>query len=531
MTNQGLSVSLDLLSKVENAVIESAVLEWPEMTALLQQLNKLTREDSVSLSMSEDQCIRLIRTWIQRLADGPMPPTSPQTGFAEVTSALADAIKVNSAHTYLFKNIEQCLGVISNGPHPASTFLEDWISAQDIIEGIKGSPREGLPAIGLISKNAATKEAVLEWLGNENLFAEAEKYSTLKRSSAFETIVLFGPPNRYESSKWCNSPESDFKSQWLLTSPPAARVLVLSWPSHGRLNLPLVGPWQGFPPPTVIPINKSESSTALPVFEFIDTPVTHTSNFNFHDESEVISARQYEILGADQGLWVFFDDQIGPKPRVLSGDFSRTYNPSGTQALPLGTHLVFRSHDVERQHLTSASKVWWESKYREFSFDLAEKCRTDLKQNIQHFLDVNGLDELKRRFTSSGLTKEYSIQLHSRILVAEYVAPQISENYEAVCRSIDYRPPSGAFNLLSRLRTARQQAGLNLMRELLEMVQVAASKGRLDDLGDVGFVKFHDETLGDLFISTVTHVSDVRSAVPLSKLGRPLDRGGSIWLK
>lgn len=530
-TSPGFLASMDMLRKTQTTSIHSITLQWPEMSAMLTQVNKLNQAGAAALSMAEEHCLKLIVIWAQRLADGPIPPKSSDSGYTLLATALADAIAVRSAYCQQFEYLEQCVTAITDGPHPAAAFLEDWISAQEIIESPADGPRPGEPAIALVSKNNAAQAAVDTWLQEEGLYATAITYSKLKRSPAFETVVLFGPPSRYESSKWCHTPESDFRAQWLLTSSPAENVLIISWPFHSKIDLALVGPWQGYTPPVILPLNDSQSTTPLPTFEFSEAPVIHRTQFDFVDDSEIIAARQYEILGDLEGLWVFFDDAIGPRPRLLSADFSQTWTPSAHQILSIGTHLIFRSHDVEREHLIKASEAWWETKYPEFSFQLAEHSRIELKQNIQRFLDNHGLEELKRRFISSGLSKEYSLQLHSRIMATEYVAPQTQENYGAVCRAIEYRPTAGAFALLSKLRTARQQAGLAMMRELIQNVQAAATGGLLDDLGDAGHVKIHDETLGDLFISTVVHISPERTAAPLSKLGRPLDRGGAIWLK
>ena len=526
-----LVTAMDHLEKAASASIESLVLQWPEMSALCKVLSRLTRDEFISLSTREEQCISSVRLWILRLSDGPVPPGDESTGFNAVIEMLEQAREVNGAHASVFEQIQQCVLAIGSSPHPAAAFLEDWISSLEVIESSAEGPRPGEPAVALICKQVSIRDAVTRWVQNENLFVSVESYSMLKRAVAFETIVLFGPPSRYESSKWLTSPESDFKAQWLATTPPAARVVILSWPSHPRISEGLLGPWQGFQVPMIRPLVGSEQTELLPHFEFVEQAVSHRSNFNFSDEVEVISARGYEILGDENGLWVFFDDSRGPRPRVLRGDFSETHSPSNKQALRPGTHVVFRSHEVEREQLRSASSSWWAEKYPEFSFSSAENYKDELKTRVQSFLDSFGLEEIKRRFLSVGLSKDYALQLHSRILAPDYVAPQSEENYFLACKALDYTMPPGAFNLLSKLRTARQQAGLGMLRELLLKLQAAADEGRLDSLSESGFANLNDESLGQLFISTITHVSTERALVPVSKLGRPLDKGGAVWLK
>ena len=526
-----LDEAIDAFQNSANARIETATLQWPEMTALLKQLGLLSRDETSSFSIKEELCISATKSWIFKLWDGPVVTSDERTGYEQLVERLEEAIQVNGAKTTHFEQMLQCVLAIGRLGHPAALFLEDWITTQDVLECSENSPRAGEPAIALICKMTNSKDSIQQWLASENLFASVETYSRLRRSPAFETIVLFGPPNRYESSRWVGSPDSDFKAQWLLTAPPASKVVLLSWPSHPRLNLDFVGPWQGFETPTISPMDEMSDVSPLPAFEFIEKPRENLSAFDFANEIDAVSARQYEILGHKDGLWVFFDDNLGPRPRILRSDFSQTFTPATKQELRPGTHLVFRSHEVERQHLLKASELWWSEKYSEHSFAKAEEFKQALKQKVQTFLDLNGLDELKRRFGIAGLSKEYSIQLHSRIVAPDYVAPLNSDNYEAVCRAVDYRAPSGSFNLLSKLRTARQQAGLGMVQELIFKLQAAAEAGELDELTELGFAKIHDDVLGELFISTIAHLTAEKALVPLSKLGRPVDKGGSLWLR
>jgi hypothetical protein len=501
------------------------------MTALLQSLNRIARDENVSLSIKEEQGVSAVRFWVYKLWDGPISPVNPATGYLGVLAKLDDAILVNGSKAALFDQVLQCVTAIGAKPHPASVFLEDWISSQDVQECDPSGPRSGEPAIALICRSPTAKDLTSEWLYHENLFASVETYSRLRRSSPFETIVLFGPPNRYESSRWVTSPDSDFKAQWLITAPPASKVVILTWPSHPRLNLDFVGPWQGYEPPAISAMEGFDNLSPVPVFEFIEKPQTHKANFNFAGETNVIAARQYEILGKENGLWVFFDDNLGPRPRILRPDFSQTHTPTNKQPLKPGTHLVFRSHDVEREHLLKASEEWWTETYSEFNFAQAEELKAVLKSRVQSFIDANGVDEFKRRLGNAGLSKDYSFQLHSRLSAPEYVAPNSADKYEAVCRAVDYRAPAGSYNLLGKLRTARQQAGLGLLRQLLFKIQAASDEGKLDLLTDHGFAKLYDEALGELFISTVTQLVSENAIVPLVKLGRPMDQGGALWLK
>jgi len=531
LNKRSVSDAVDMLETAESVNIEMVRIDWPELRELIRLANRIPTSESLAVSVVEHQCISAFVVWVSQLADGPIKTLDQSAAYEPLVALLYDAISVGGPRTPIFQAELEIIESMGSHIHPAAPWLEDWISAQPISEGDPEGPRAGQPATALVSKREAGRNAVAKWLESENLFAEAVTYSALKHVPAYENLVLFGPPSRYETSKWSSSPESDYRAQWLLTSPPAARILMLSWPFHAKLDLSLMGPWQGVPPPTVVAHPVAVDVEVEPTLTFKVEPLVRRAKFNFDEEPDVVSASEYQILGDENGLWVFFDNDVGPRPRVLSQDLNYAHSHSGHKPLPAGSHLVFRSQDVERAQLLRVSQEWWTEKYSDYSFSRAEKLRNELKEMLRAFVDCNGTDKLRMELVSSGLSREYVQQIHSRILDQTYVAPQIQESYDAICRAIGYRPGLESFDLLGKLRTARQQAGILLMRQLLLKLQSVAAAGFREVLFDEGFASLQDDVLGELFITTVCHVSEQKTLFPISKLGRPVDTVGALWLK
>lgn len=531
LNERSLNDAIDLLGRSEHSNIESVRIDWPELTELIRLANRFSNPEFGAISVAEDRCLSALGVWLSQLADGPIDAIRQTAGHEALLACFGEAISVGGASADIFQSQLQIITSIGSKVHPAAGWLEDWISAQPILEGSPDGPRAGQPATALVSKKESGRQAVEDWLSSENLFADAITYAGLKKAPAYENLVFFGPPSRYENSKWSSSPDSDYRAQWLLTAPAATGILLLNWPFHSRLDVSLLGPWKGVSSPAVI-FRQQETHPEPPTLSVFNTPAFEKrATFNFDHEPDVVSAAEYQILGKESGLWVFFDENLGPRPRVLSRDLSRTSSPPRHKTLSYGSHLVFRSQDVERAQLLKVSEDWWSEKYKDFSFSRAEELRNELKERLQEFIDHRGVDQFRRGLLSSGLPREYVKQIHARVLDQGYVAPQSQDRYEALCRVLSYRAPPESFDLLAKLRTARQQAGLKLMRQLLEKLHSSGASGLSEALSDDGYAALHDDTLGELFITTVAHVSEGQRLFPISKLGRPVDEVGALWLK
>lgn len=531
LTKRSLDDALGILNLSTRVEIEAVRVHWPELTELIRLANAISNSQSVATSIVEDRCLFALGLWFAELADGPVKTLNQTSGYGQLVSYLRDAINIDGPQAQKFQAQLELVQSIGPKPHPATYILEDWISAVPVPEGAHDGPRPGLPATALVSKREVGRQATQEWLISENLFADAVTYTHTKRAPAYENLVIFGPPSRYENSKWSSSPEADYRAQWLLTSPAAPRILILTWPFHSKLDLTLMGPWKGSPPPGVSLREETSQPEVVPTFSFNTRPIARQARFNFDKEPDVVSATEHEILGDEKGLWVFFDANLGPRPRVLARDFGGTYSPAGHRPLHVGDHLVFRSQDVERAHLLEASESWWNERYTDYSFPQAEEQRVELKNRLQEFIDRHGPDQLRTGLVSTGLSKEYVKQIHARVLDPEYVAPRLQESYKAICRVLEYRPRVESFDLLGKLRTARQQAGSLLMRELLLKLQSSAASGLNESLIDEGYANLQDDTLGELFVTTVSQVSEEKRLFPISRLGRPVDTDGAFWLK
>lgn len=533
LDSRELAKNLELLDLSERCEIFSGALTWTEMREFVQLFTKLATSPDAQLSLAEERALTQCRTWLRMQSDLPVWTDEVGPTTADLFESLEQAIGVDSRYADQFRRLEEILEMMTAQPHPASSFLLDWLSGEEIIDFPEGHRNFGTPAIALVVRYESSVLAVQHWIDTENLFARVITYAQLQHADPFQTLVLFGPPSRYENSFWSRKPDSDFRGQWLLTAPPARKVIVLSWASHSRLDQTLLGPWEGAKIPVIEELVGLDEPDEVITPDFLNiVPKAQTSKFIF-DPDELhtsVEGKKFQLMGDDQGVWVVYKESFHPKPRVLSADFSRTYLHSAPEALTVGTHLVFRASDAEREELINTSREWWSSKHPAASFDQAEMLRLDLKDRVGNFVDTFGVDEFRRRCSGAGLENEYLKQISDRIRSADFVAPLEEGNYLAICQSVEYAPPRNAFQLLSRLRTARQQAGNIILKNLLENLQRFAKEGKLENLRENGSAELIDEHLGMLFLTTVVRVESERETLPISRLGHPLNSKGDLWL-
>lgn len=528
-----LARNLELLDLSERCEIFSGALTWTEMREFVQLFTKLAKSPDAQLSLAEERALTQCRTWLRMQSDLPVWTDGVEPTTADLIESLERAIGVDSRYVDQFRRLKELLEIMTAQPHPASSFLLDWLSGEQIIDFPEGHRNFGTPAIALVVRYESNVLAVQNWIDTENLFAQVVTYAQLKHADPFQTLVLFGPPSRYESSFWSRKPDSDFRGQWLLTAPPARKVIVLSWASHSRLDQALLGPWEGAKTPVIEELEGLDEPEEVITPDFLNiVPKVQTSQFTFeHDEQHsLVQGKKFQLMGDDQGVWVVYKESFHPKPRVLSADFSRIFLHGAPEALTVGTHLVFRATAAEREELLNTSRIWWCSKYPENAFEQAEALREQLKKDVGSFLTEYGVEEFKSRCRSAGLEKDYVRQLHDRIRSTEYVAPREQENYLAINRAVEHEAPRNAFQLLSQLRTARQQAGNIILNNLLEKLQRFASEGKLESLREYGSTELIDEHLGMLFLTTVVRVESERETLPSSRLGHPLNSKGELWL-
>jgi hypothetical protein len=136
---------------------------------------------------------------------------------------------------------------------------------------------------------------------------------------------------------------------------------------------------------------------------------------------------------------------------------------------------------------------------------------TALKVAPRRALATSGHEALRRQLTRT-LTDEYARVLLHNPLDELYIAPQRRAGFDALVAAIGAHNLANRFEDLATVRTAHQQAGEEIRRDLLALLR---NRSWVADIDEEGWVVLHAGELGALLLAVVT--ARLHEPVPVAR--------------
>ena len=152
------------------------------------------------------------------------------------------------------------------------------------------------------------------------------------------------------------------------------------------------------------------------------------------------------------------------------------------------------------------------------------------REKISSSIANQGLDLFVAGLVRRGLSDKYAKGVATRMLHMDQLAPKEFPAVEALCNTAGTDQALVFFELVQKVRLARQQAGRVVSGSLLSRLGAPAVVDALAALPMEGFTQFTVEGWGQVMVSQVISVEKNTLAVPYSDLGTPLGERGKPWL-
>ena len=514
----GLASTVALLDAASNPRVSSRRIRWEAMERVLRLLRGPFKEsDANPMSVRESNVAALAWSWARTCMDGPVPPSHPSTGLARLLAEMDAAIEhVGSSRV---SRLKEAINNVAASEHPAATAVQGIVESSPAVDDAR-------PACALVVRGEGLS-GVRDWAENAGLHVDVVTASEARRSAPWQSVVVFGPPDRYASSPWIAGAQAAATAGWLLTAPPAPVVTVLSWTGHRPLDKGGYQPWQGAPQATVTEADTVEvvEDDFLP--ESFDSfrPVAAPS---FTQEDDKVAAFGLQFIADGSPVLGYFHPEVGPKPTVVTfEDGHAVVTRTGLRSIRPGRCLLFRTSIAGKDALDRATVEWLSEHRKGFNIGAAERLRQDLKTATREKRDSLGSHALVEVLRGEGLDRSYAQTLPTRMLHPDFIAPQHQDTYLRVCRALGLQPETNGFTLLRTLRTARRQAGLALSAKIAARLDLLPDLP--DALRDEGAVMLHDSGLEGVALLVVRSVGTEPVDVPTWRLGMALDEGGHTW--
>jgi hypothetical protein len=514
-----------LLRFAEEPHVRLFRLDWPQMARFTDAVRRLESRKFESRSERNLELVLLGKTLIFALADGPISPSHPSLEGADLVEKVREASGVSGGENELLEELWASLVELLHSRHPAADFLENFISSRPEIEAGPDYARFGGPAIVLCYRDKGSSSLLAEWVEDERLFVGLERYNSLRKSPPWPCQVVFGPPSRYGASKWVQSPESDYLTQWMFTAPRAEEVVALLWPPHKNPNFENLGPWPSFEARGI----HDESLQQEEAFPVIEESVHSPSNPPvFSEETLATEAERFELVGPNGPLWVYFEPSEAPYPRFYA---ALGKDERQSEVLRSGSHLIFRTSRAEESEIHALAEQWWNAREVSRSYSDSLSYVQNIRAIIRAKVSSLGVSEFAERLTSVGVRKKYSTYVAKRLLMPHYLAPEAWENLAAVAKVCGLELRETDFNLIRQIRASRATAGRQISRNLLSALSDLEHTDVEDELLQTGYATPSIDGGEPLLIARVVSSSSGLHNVPASKLGIPVRRDGSTWLE
>jgi hypothetical protein len=499
-----------------NPALLTRRIDWPELAefsgavAALRELAEAS--SSVARIFAASAAARRV------LCSTPLPPGHDATA---VKTVLAEADQYLTAYpdhgaADAIRRLRQAATDLAEGPAPLGEWVGEEVSRYghddrlDRPEALIIVPRRGLVA------------PVSAWLAGEELHADVLTPTEARTCVAYRAMLLAGHPGYTYASQWRDSQVAMRCFGWLLTAPPAATV---------HIALPGDTPALDENAAWLLPGNEHPRSLSADPGPPLSprtwggpAPATRVARPPIRADSDTIQATPVSLAGQAS---VYYHPQLGPRPHTVLLDDDTEALQITTIAVPAvqpGMLVVLRAGLAEHTDLVERADQWladrrgWSSaKIKE-----ARQLITAIKIALATARRVRGSETVQRTLASHGLDDDYARVLAISPLDEYYICPQRRAGYLALLRTLGLEHYEGHFDTLATVRTAHQQAGEQIRRDLL--ARLSADSGWVEQVDEQGWAGVTGDGHGWLLLATVTAVANTPLPVPRTLLGMPLNQ-------
>ncbi|WP_142239664.1 hypothetical protein [Mycobacterium sp. ST-F2] len=447
-------------------------------------------------------------------------------GLTEVLNDVTKFLAEHPAHTLCEALIplSQALRSLMHSSSPVAAQVGDVLCEY-------GAATDGTPEAVLVVPRRTWLTPVRDWLASEDFdCVDTACLGELRSASnTYRATILVGHPAVAFSSRF-RTPDMALREMgWLMTAPVSPTVQLVLPSDAPRLTVSDL--WllpADAQPELVLRDDGPEPGADLaphdwrPIFE-VPGPVRRTPrSFAMPADGE---AHAVELQMAS-GHAAYFDPQIGPRPHVVTfDDETRAVSLSAASvgSVARGWVLAIRVGAVPHTQVVDRADTWLQQRKGWSANHIAtvRAYSADLRCTLLQALQVQGHQRLLQKLAAA-VGVDYARVLLRGPLDERYIAPR-RRGFEALVNAIAAPELLGTFDELATVRTAHQQAGEQIRREIPTSLSDGAWVAEVDD---EGWTVRHAEGLGTLLLAKITARISEPIAVPHNWLGVLIDEAG-----
>jgi hypothetical protein len=501
-----------------NPALLTRRIAWSELTKFSWALTALRELTEASSSVA--RIFAAAAAARGALSSTPLPPQHDATGVRTVLAEADQYLATYPDHVGVgaVRQLRQAAADLADGPTP----LSEWVGEE--VSRYGHDDRLDRPEALIIVPRRALVAPVRAWLAGQELHADVLTPADARTCTPYRAMLLAGHPGYTYAGQW-REPEVALRCfGWLLTAPPAATVHIAlpgdtpaldenaAWLLPGNEH-PRSRSADPGPPPS------ARTWRAL-------APAVRVARHPISADSDTILGTPVSLAGQAS---VYYHLQFGPRPHtVLLDDDTDALQITATSVLAVqpGTLVLLRAGLAEHTELVERADQWLaEHKgWAPAKISEARQLIAAIKTALVAARRVRGSDTVQRTLAAHGVNDDYARVLATSPLDEYYICPRRRAGYLALLRTLGLEQYEGQFDALATVRTAHQQAGEQIRRDLL--TRLSADRAWVEQVDEQGWAGVTGDGHGWLLLATATAVADTALPVPRTLLGVPLNQAG-----
>jgi len=501
-----------------NPALLTRRIAWPELVEFSRALAALRELADASSSVARIFAAAAAARRV--LCSTPLPPGHDATGLKTVLAEADQYLAGYPDHVAagVVRRLRQAAADLADGLAP----LGEWVGDQMSRYG--HDDRLDRPYALIIVPRRDLVAPVRAWLAGEELHADVLTPADARTSAPYRAMLLAGHPGYTYAGRW-REPEDALRCfGWLLTAPPAATVHIALPGDAPALDENAAWLLPGSEHPRSRSVDPGPPPSARTWGA--PGPATRVARPPISADSDTIHGIPVRLAGH---VWVYYHPQLGPRPHTVLLDNDTEDLQITATAVPAvqpGMLVVLRAGLAEHAELVERADRWLLEHRRWSPAEISEARQliAAIKTALATARRERGSDTVQRTLASHGVDYDYARVLAISPLDEYYICPQRRAGYLALLRTLGLEHYDEQFDALATVRTAHQQAGEQIRRDLL--ARLGADRAWVGQVDEQGWAGVTGDGHGWLLLATVTAVADTALPVQRTLLGVPLNQAG-----
>jgi hypothetical protein len=503
-----------------NPVVVTRRIAWPELVTFSRALTALRAPAVASSAVA--RAFAAAAATRRLLCSTPLPPTHPAIGLKAMYSEIELYLTAHPDH--VAAEVVRQLRHATDGLMASRSPLAVW--AGEEVSRYGHDNELSRPEALIIVPRHEMAAPVRCWLAEEDLHADVLTAGEARSCVPYRAALLAGHPGYTYASPWRDPQTALRYFGWLLTAPPAATAHIALPGDTPALdeNAAWLLPGDAHPRPRSAdpgpPPSGRTWSAPLPAPRIVQ-PATGETGLDVALGTPVILAGPASV---------YYHPQLGPRPHgVLLDDETGALRITATavQSLRPGTLLVLRVGLAEHTELVERADRWLAERraWPASKITAARQLIATIRSRLAKARDERGSEAVQRELVlKGGVDGTYARALVTSPLDDYYICPQRRPGYVALLRVLSLERHDDQFEVLATVRSAHQQAGEEIRRDLLARLEV--DRAWVDRVDEHGWTQVTLNGHGHLLLAAIAAIGDTALPVPRTLLGVPLDKAG-----